>query len=329
MKIIKATIIALLILVLGVNGLDIFDKECKNDGSLKLVVKADSKNVLYTKDIEVRLGNTAMQGSWDRIDIVKSTTAARGYSTFQSEENILTAKRPYPINLIYKMTNEDGSEGYETKSFEVECPGLEFSCKNLNITIQSCENQEGGFFRAVLFIGGLEQSERAKMDINQVVDFMLETENKYKDTTGKETTRGTLPYKSQVIRMQKDMHVVRYEFSSKNMNTVKNIWAGYNNNMRYQCKQDKYPSVKFYDKIDCTIPQVTQEEQKEEYEVEIETEAVRQTPQQNEENQKTAEQILQEKPKNYKPLAIVSIILILVLAVGGIILSYLYKRGYL
>ncbi len=329
MKIIKAGIIIILILTLGVNALEIYDKECKNDGSLRVVVKGDSKAKVYTSEIEVKVGQIAMPGSWDTNYVTRSTTAAREYSTYQSEANILTAKRSYPINVEYKETQEDGSKTIGTAPFEIECPGLVFSCKNLNITILSCENQEDGLFRSSIHISGLEQSEIAKMDVMQVVDFIIEAENKYKDMTGKETARGTLPYKAQVIRIEKDEYVVRYEFSSKNNNTVKTLWAGYNNNLKYTCKQVQYPEVKFYDKVECVKQETAQQTEPEEEKVDTQTETEKEQPKETQKPTKKAEQIIQEQPKNYKPLAIVSIILIVVLSVGGIILSYLYKRGYL
>ncbi len=328
MKTIKLSLIFLLILAIGVSALEVSETECKKDGSLKLVLKADSTVKTYTEDIGVKVVKTPIFGTWNIIYVTKSESASREYATFQSDENILTAKRSYPINIDYKETKEEGTKLPKTLSFEVECPGLLFSCKNLNISIESCENQKTGLFRAVLNVKGLEQSDLAKMDIMNVVDFLIEAENKYKDSTGKETSRGTLPLKSQVTRLEKDKYVIRYEFSSKNNNTVKSLWLGYNNNLIQPCKQDQYPEVEFYDKIECSKEETLQQEQKEEVVApsEIKEDQKSETPTQN---KKTADQILQQQPKNYKPLAIVSIILIVVLSIGGIILSYLYKKGYL
>jgi len=327
MKTIKIGIVILLTIILSVNAIEVFDKECKKDGSLSITLKADSKAITYTGDVQVKAAETPIKGTWDTLEILKSETTRREFSTFTSEENILTAKRSYPINIEYKTTEGNGSKTTGTKSFEVECPGLLFSCNGLNMSIESCENQEGGLFRAVVNAQGLEQSPAATMDILQVVDFVLEAENKYKDMTGKETTRGTLPAKSQVLRIQKDKYVIRYEFSSKNNNTIKTLWAGFNKNMNYDCNEKEYPDVKFYDKIECKAGEAAEEPKKE---IETEKEVVEEeNKEKTAENKKTAEDILKVAPKNYKPLAIVSIILIVVLSIGGIVLSYLYKRGYL
>ncbi len=328
MKTIKLSFIFLLIFALGVSALEVSESECKKDGSLRLVLKADSTMKAYTEDIGVKVVGTPMFGTWNILYVTRSESASREYTTFQSDENILTSKRSYPINIDYKDTKEDGTKLPKTLSFEVECPGLLFSCKNLNISIESCENQKNGLFRAVLDVKGLEQSQLAKMDIMQVVDFLVDAENKYKDSTGKETSRGTLPLKSQVTRLEKDKYVVRYEFSSKNNNTVKSLWVGYNNNLVQPCKQDQYPEVEFYGKIECSKEETLQQEQKEEVVTPSEIKED-QKAEKGAQNKKTADQIIRQQPKNYKPLAIVSIILIVVLSIGGIILSYLYKKGYL
>lgn len=324
-SLIKASTLILLILATSASAIELYDKVCNDDGSLKLVLKANDKSKVYTQDVEVRVGQTAMPGTWDINFITQSSSSVREYATYQSKGNILTAERSYPINVLYKAIQQDGSTKEESMPFEVECPGLLFSCENLNITMESCETQSSGLFRAVILIGGLEQSQKAKMDVMQVVDFAMEAENKYVDTTGKETSRGTLPQKAQVLRTEKDKYVVRYEFSSKKNNTVKTLWAGYNNNLKYNCQQDKYPEVKFYDRIEC---QKEEEQQTEEEKESEETTPVNEEPS-PEEKKKTSEEILAGQHKNYKPLAIVSIILVAVLGVGGIVLSYLYKRGYM
>jgi hypothetical protein len=241
---------------------------------------------------------------------------------------VLTSKRPYPINIEYKLTQEDGTKTDETQSLGIECPGVIFTCEELNISIESCENQ-GDLFRAVLNVKGLEQSKEAMMGLLQVVDFQLETENKYKDMDGKETSKGTLPEKAQAVRLEKDKYVIRYEFSSKNPNTVKILRASYNTNLKYPCDTEKYPEVKFYDSIECKRVEATQEVEPKK-DVAIQTQAVKEQSKETQtETKKTADQIIQQEPKNYKPLAVISMILVGVLGFGGIILSYLYRRGYI
>ena len=56
----------------------------------------------------------------------------------------------------------------------------------------------------------------------------------------------------------------------------------------------------------------------------IQTEAVREVAQ-----ERTADQIINEQPKDYKPLAVLSMILVGVIGFGGITLSYLYRKGYI
>jgi hypothetical protein len=47
------------------------------------------------------------------------------------------------------------------------------------------------------------------------------------------------------------------------------------------------------------------------------------------EQSRTAEDILKEQPKDYQPLAVLSMLLVWVLGFGGITLLYLYRKGYI
>lgn len=318
---------------LSVSALEIYDQQCKSDGSLKLVLKADSKAKVYTDSIQVKVGNTLLNGAWDPVYITQSDKSAREYATFQSEEDVLTSKRSYPLSVTYLDVYDEGNKSLETISFEVECPGLVFSCKELNITVESCETSKDWLFRSVVSIKGLEQSDLAKMNVLDVVDFVLDAENKYKDMSGKETSRGGLPLNSEVVRLEKDKYVLRYEFSSKKNNTINSLWVGFNKNLRFPCDFDKYPEVKSYDNVDCAKEsdgEITPVIQAEEKVPEAKPSEVKdETPQKSLANPKSAEQILEGQSKNYKPLIMITIILVVVISIGGIVLSYLYKRGYL
>lgn len=328
MKIIKASMIFLLLLILNVSALELFDKECKDDGSLKLVLKGDSPAKVYTQDITVKVGQAPVNGSWDSPYMTRATISKMEYSTFQTEENTLRSSGLYTINIDYIETNDTGNKAYESMSFNVDCPGIQFTCKALEMKIESCENNNDGLFRAVVDANGLEQPGTANINLLQAVDFYLEAESQYKDMTGNEVVRGSLPLNTQVLRIQKDKYVLRYEFSKKNR--VKTLRAEFNTrNMNHYCEKDKYQDVKFYDKITCTDTQVSEVTPQEE--IKVQTQAVKEPPREEKpaENKKTAEQILQEQQKDYKPLAVISIIMIVVLSIGGIIISHLYKRGYI
>ena len=47
------------------------------------------------------------------------------------------------------------------------------------------------------------------------------------------------------------------------------------------------------------------------------------------EQSRTAEDILKDQPKDYQPLAVLSMILVWVIGFGGITLLYLYRKGYI
>lgn len=337
----KAVIWVTLVLVfsLTANALEVYDKQCKSDGSLKLILKADNKAKVYTDNIQVKVGNNLMVGSWDPLYITQSDKSSREYATFQSEENVLTVKRSYPLSITYLSVYDEGNKSLETKSFEVECPGLVFSCKEMNISIESCGTSKDWLFRSVISIKGLEQSDAAKMSVLDVVDFVLDAENKYKDMSGKETSKGGLPLSSEVVRLDKDKYVLRYEFSSKKNNTINSLWVGFNKDLRFPCNFDKYPEVKPYDKVDCsresdedaglsvepveTPPKAEPSAKSSEVKDEIPQKSLANP------NTKSADQILENQPKNYKSLVIITIVLVVVISIGGIVLSYLYKRGYI
>ncbi|MFH1210841.1 MAG: hypothetical protein V1645_02900 [archaeon] len=315
----------MLILAISVNAIEVYDKECKNDGSIRLLLKADSKSTVYMTDVKVMYGQEEMKGDWDNQYITKSDTAKREYAEFQSYGSYLKEKKTYRINIEYQETGEDGEKTSRTDTLEIGCPGLVFSCNGLGIKIESCTNSDE-LFRAVITAKGLEQSQEAKMDVKTAVDFLLEAENKYKDITGKEGSRGAVPEKAQVISPEKDKYVLRYEWEGSN--NIKTMRVGYNEDLTARCKPEEYPEIKFYDRMDCTTEETTIKEEKKE-ETPIATQAVKETKQEPAQKTKTADDILQEQPKNYRPLAIVSMILVGVLGFGGIILSYLYRRGYI
>ncbi|MEM4244784.1 MAG: hypothetical protein QXR60_01080 [Candidatus Nanoarchaeia archaeon] len=274
----------------------------------------------------VKSGATILTGTWDRPYVIRASSSILELATFQTEENVFTSRSRFPITVEYELAPENSTKIPRSMSFYVDCPGIKFTCKNLDMKIVSCVNHEDGLFRAVLNVKGLEQSPEATRDLMDVVEFFIEAEGKYRDMTGNMVSRGGLPKGTDVMKIRKDEYVIRYDFSSLRKVNIKTLWAGFKKDAGYKCDQEKYPGVRFFDKITCTNEETTKEEQKNE--IKIQTQAVKE-PQQKEQPKKTAEDIINEQPKNYRPLAVLSITLIIVLTVSGIILSYLYKNGYI
>jgi len=223
--------------------------KCYDDGSLTIVLKANNEIDAYTKTMVVSTGDKTLKGTWDN-DVLKLTSTQKT-ATFTGKENQLTEKKTYPIKINYKEGPADAMVDAEL-TFDLECPGLSFTCEKLGIKINDCMTSKRGSFNANLEIYGLEQSENAMLDPLKVVEYILYTQILYKDVNGYTSKNGNLPEGATIKKTGDNKYLIEAQFDLYTTNHVKSMIARFNDQLPRTCNPTKYPNIILSNRKDCT-----------------------------------------------------------------------------
>lgn len=231
----------ILLLAFSVSAIKVYETECYDDGSIKLTLKANSEKDAYTKDMIILADEKRVKGSWDNTKLTLRETNSK-YATFTGLENQLIEKKSYAIKISYKERLGEAVEDAEL-SFDLECPGLLFTCEKLGIKIKDCVTSKTGKFSANLDIYGLEQSKEGEMDPLKVIDYVLETQILYKDISNHVSKKGSLPKGATITKTADNQYLIEANFGKYTTNHVETMWTGFNNNLVRPCDPTKYPSI--------------------------------------------------------------------------------------
>lgn len=256
-------ILTLLVLLHSVSAIKVNEAQCYDDGSIKIVLKANNEKEVYTKDIYITADDKRVKGSWEGEKLTILSGYDEKLATFTGIENQLTEQKTYSIKLAYKEIIGGSTIQDAELTFNLECPGLIFTCKRLGIKINDCLTSKRGKFTANLDIYGLEQSEKGTMDPMKVIDYMLETQILYKDINGYTSKLGSLPYGATITKTSPNQYVVEAEFDKYTTNHAKNMWANFNSNMVKQCKPSQYPDIILSSKKQCAYKETEEDMQAE------------------------------------------------------------------
>ncbi len=222
--------------------------QCFDDGSLNIVLKANDEKDAYTKTMIVSTGDKTLKGIWDN-DVLKLTSTEK-IATFTGRENQLLEKKTYPIKINYKEGPPDAMVDAEL-TFDLECPGLSFSCERLGIKINDCMTSKRGDFNANLEIYGMEQSENAMLDPLKVIDYTLETQILYKDVNGYTSKKGSLPLGEVIKKTGENKYSVEAQFDKYTTNHVMNMWVKFNNRLPRPCSPAEYSDIILSHRQEC------------------------------------------------------------------------------
>lgn len=236
--------------------------QCYDDGSIKIVLKANNEKEAYTKDMFITADDKRVKGSWEGEKLTILSGYDEKIATFTGIENQLTEQKTYSIKLAYKEVTGSTVQDAEL-TFDLECPGLIFTCKRLGIKINDCLTSKRGKFTANLDIYGLEQSEKGSMDPLKVIDYMLETQILYKDIKGYTSKLGSLPDGATITKTGANQYKIEAEFDKYTTNHVKNMWINFNNNMIKQCKPSQYSDIILSGKKQCAYKETEEDMQAE------------------------------------------------------------------
>ncbi len=134
-------IFVFLILISGfVRGDLVFDEVlCKKDGSLNLKVYSDDDKI-YVNDIEVIVEK---KDPFLDFTILKFKVNGSWSKDYISDEKVDFKSRVAQINEpgVYNIVLDYIDKGVNKKTeYEIECPGLIFSCELVNVDIKNCTN---------------------------------------------------------------------------------------------------------------------------------------------------------------------------------------------
>lgn len=338
-KIFLITALILLFYIIPVSAeIKVTDAQCYEDGSFKIEIMANSEDVIYMSDIILSAENRKVKGAWNNDRIWLTDSAANKYATFTGIEDQLILAEPYTIKIDYKMTKEDLTKIPKTETFELECPGLLFTCNRLSLNLKSCETSEGGKFTAQIEVMGLEQSERRKLDPVKVIDYILDADQYYKDITGRTGKRGSLPQGYTIERIKDYTYKISYSFIDGNF--IKDMWVKFNDNLPKQCNPSDYPQLQFSSKKECKHGVVTEEEILEEMDIEKirekykeqiteKKEEQKEEPTQNPAGYSIKDAEITSQAGKKSQLKLLGLILLGVIIVGGSAVFYFYKQGVL
>ncbi|MDP2907187.1 MAG: hypothetical protein Q8O03_04565 [Nanoarchaeota archaeon] len=223
--------------------------KCFDDGSFNIVLKANSGIDAYTNTMVVSTGDKTLKGIWDN-DVLKLTSAQK-MATFTGRENQLLEKKTYPIKINYKEGPPDAMVDAEL-TFDLECPGLSFSCERLGIKINDCTTSKRGDFNANLEIYGMEQSENAMLDPLKVVEYTLETQILYKDINGYTSKKGSLPLGATIKKTGDNKYSIEAQFDKYTTNHARNMWVKFNNMLPRTCSPIEYSDIILSHRQVCT-----------------------------------------------------------------------------
>jgi len=342
-----------LLLIFSASAIKIVEEEtkCLDDGSIELVLKANSGKDAYTNDMTILAEGRNIKGKWEGEKI--SLSQLYKEATFKSRENRLVEPRTYSLQLLYKETTDGINKEDAELTFDLECPGLFFTCEQLSVKIEECVTSLTGKFKAYMSIYGMEQSVKGTMDPLEVIDYDLNAKILYKDINGYTSKRGSMPAGATVTKLGPGKYLIASEFDEYTTNHVTDMIVRFNDQLKRPCNPADYPEAIFSNKATCDYRETEddieadedllakyREEEKEPEKIETVEELVEEFLEEseegilegtNEESMTTGnsvkEQItVQERKKNQ--LKVLITILFSVLIIGGVLLSYLYKQGY-
>lgn len=233
--------VIILLLAFSVSAIKVHESGCYDDGSLKITLKANSEKDAYTKDMTILADEKRVKGSWDNTKLTLREPNSKS-ATFTGIENQLVEKKVYSIKISYKERLGEAVEDAEL-GFDLECPGLLFTCEKLGIKIKDCVTSKTGKFTSNLDIYGLEQSKEGGMDPLKVIDYVLETQILYKDIFDYVSKKGSLPKGATITKTAENQYLIEANFDKYTTNHVKTMWAGFNNNLVRPCDPAKYSNI--------------------------------------------------------------------------------------
>lgn len=231
-----------LLLTFSVSAIKVYNAECHDDGSFEITLRADSDKYAYTKEMTVSADGKRVKGSWDNDKIRMTDSAYAKTAIFTGRENQLLEKKIYNMKILYKLRTETSEEDAEL-NFEMECPGLLFTCNKLGIKINDCTTSKTGRFTANLNIYGLEQSPQGTMDPLKVINYILDTQILYKDINGVTSKRGSLPQGTIITKVEENKYFIEANFDKYTTNHVEKMWVNFNDNLIRPCSPADYSSV--------------------------------------------------------------------------------------
>jgi len=244
------TFFVFLLLVYSASAIKVENTECRDDGSFEITLKANSDKYAYTKEMIMSADGKRVKGSWDNDQIRLTSSASDKYATFSGLENQLREKKNYAMKIIYKLRTETSEEDAEL-TFDIECPGLLFTCKKIGIRVNDCLTSKSGKFTSNMDIYGLEQSERAKLDPFEVIDFILDAQILYRDINDRVSKRGSLPKDAVIKKVAENKYLIEANFDKYTTNHAKYMWVKFNDNLPRVCNPSDYPDIVLTYKKEC------------------------------------------------------------------------------
>lgn len=313
-----------LLIVFSVSAVRLETAECFDDGRIEVTIKAGG-SIAYTNQISVFAEGKNLKGSWDK-NFISLTDPQNKKSTFISLENYLTGERSYQMTVYYteKIDEETTQDGEFT--FDLECPGLIFTCEKVGLKLNDCVSSKRGKITANMNIYGLEQSPGLNLDPLKVLDFKLRAQILYRDINGVVSKIGGLPEGAKITRVAENKYLVEAYFNKYTTNRVHDIQVNFNDKLTRPCSPINYPGGIFGDKISCTYVETEDDKLDEKNEKEMakaEEEAYRNTG-----FSVIEDEAPDDKARKKGQLKTLMWILLGSLLIGGVLLYYLYEEGY-
>ncbi|MCG2718749.1 MAG: hypothetical protein L6408_07955 [Nanoarchaeota archaeon] len=312
-----------LLIVFSVSAVRLETAECFDDGRIEITLKADG-NTAYTNSIKIIAEGKNVKGSWDN-DFLALTSYINKRATFTSLENRLVEERTYQITMPYeeKIDEQTTQEGELT--FELDCPGLIFTCEKMGIKLNDCVTSKREKITAHLDIYGLEQSPGLNLDPLKVIDFKLRTQMLYRDINEVVSKTGSLPKGATITKVADNKYLLEANFDSYTTNRIYEMSVNFNDNLKRPCSPVDYPNIILSDKTTCVYIE-TEEDKLEEKKEKEETKA-------EESARNTGFSVVEDEPiddKSRKKSQLKTLMWILLgsLLIGGVLLYYLYEEGY-
>ena len=211
----KEVLVIFILLINSVAALEISQQICENNGEVIITLEAEDKNVTYTDQIEVSVEGEILEGEWD-INFMKKNPPDRGrqWATFTTKEGVVLGGKKL-INVKYPLEFE-GSKVIEEVQEVLECPDFLFSCALINMKVNECYTENNVFY-GYFTASGFEQSNVAKLDIDENLGFNLYTIDVYEDIEGKIVKNGVKPKNAEIKQVEGDKFVMVFEFSEENV----------------------------------------------------------------------------------------------------------------
>ncbi len=244
----KRLLFLLMFVLVIVNGsaLTFYSSECFRDGSIKVVVNAfdHEDDKIFTDKIETNIGGIKITNDWSRDYLQRSNDASRQYGVIETDEAMYNEAKTYKIYIRYEK--EDGD--IEEMDASVDCLGLKFSCKLLDMKIDDCYTKDN-YFYSFLTIKGLRQSVFSDLTVEEGLDFTLEAEKRYIDYNGVTKKTGELPSGYTIDKIGEDKYRIKASFFD---NKVNKLYARFDLKEFYKvCDYTEYPEQTFFDEMEC------------------------------------------------------------------------------